>query len=182
MTNLPPLRQRTLADYRPQHDEDCGVKTCSVCRQDRLYCSCADAPWAPLPCSCGLASLLVVSGRRDDEQKNQSRSDQPQLRACESDQRGDDLSELEVQARHLATYAASVNWEPGDNTREWLLGLRDLIEHVQALTRPNGNEMESDLDLDHLDDECPSCGGSGEMQCEEDVCACVGGHPCPRCV
>lgn len=93
------------------------------------------------------------------------------------------VSELERQARHLATYAASVNWTPGDNTREWLLGLRDLIEHVQALTRPNANEMHSDLDLSYLDDEglCEACGGSGELQCEEDTCCCVGGHPCPSC-
>lgn len=73
------------------------------------------------------------------------------------------VSELERQARYLATYAASVNWEPGDNTREWLLGLRDLIEHVQALTRPNPGEMGSDLNLDELlraedDGDCPSCG------------------------
>jgi len=63
----------------------------------------------------------------------------------------DTRTELERQARHLATYAASVNWTPGDNTREWLLGLRDLIEHVQALTEPNPGEMGSDLDLSHLD-------------------------------
>lgn len=34
----------------------------------------------------------------------------------------------------------------------------------------------------NVDDECPSCGGSGELDCFEDTCNCVGGHPCPRCV
>jgi len=63
----------------------------------------------------------------------------------------DTRTELERQARHLATYAASINWHPGDNTREWLLGLRDLIEHVEALTEPNPGEMESGLDLSYLD-------------------------------
>jgi len=60
--------------------------------------------------------------------------------------------ETERQARYLASYAASVNWQPGDNTREWLLGLRDLIEHVEALTDPNPGEMSSDLDLSHLEE------------------------------
>ena len=88
-----------------------------------------------------------------EQKKNDlTRSDQPQPGSGDADLRGDDRdrSELEVQARHLATYAASVNWQPGDNTREWLLGLRDLIEHVQALTRPNPGEMGSDLNLDEL--------------------------------
>jgi hypothetical protein len=94
------------------------------------------------------------------------------------------ITELEREARHLATYAASINWQPGDNTREWLLGLRDLIEHVQALTRPNPREMHSDLDLGYLDDEgeCPLCNGTGERECFEDSCCCEGGHPCPRCL
>lgn len=28
---------------------------------------------------------------------------------------------------------------------------------------------------------CAVCGGSGELQCFEDTCACDGGHPCDGC-
>jgi hypothetical protein len=90
-----------------------------------------------------------------------------------------DGTELEREARHLATYAASINWQPGDNTREWLLGLRDLIEHVQALTEPLEGEMCSDLDLSHLDDDdcddgprCESCDEPATHKTSDDVDMC----------
>jgi hypothetical protein len=28
---------------------------------------------------------------------------------------------------------------------------------------------------------CETCGGSGELPCDEDTCCCEGGHPCPAC-
>lgn len=33
----------------------------------------------------------------------------------------------------LSTWAATINWKPGDNQPEWLDGLRERIEKVQAL-------------------------------------------------
>lgn len=62
-------------------------------------------------------------------------------------------SPLEKHARRLATYAASINWQPGDNTRDWLRGLRDRIADVQAITAGQPGEMPSDLSLEHLDAE-----------------------------
>lgn len=37
-------------------------------------------------------------------------------------------------ARDLSTWAASINWDGGQNTLEWLDGLRDRINRVQELT------------------------------------------------
>lgn len=45
--------KRTLADYRPQHDEDCAA----LC----LYCvGCGAHPHLRQPCSCGLSALLAA--------------------------------------------------------------------------------------------------------------------------
>ena len=40
----------------------------------------------------------------------------------------------------LSTYAASINWDGKRNTKEWLAGLRERIEAVQALF-PVANEI-----------------------------------------
>lgn len=68
---------RTLKDYRPQHDEDCGVRVCAKCPHpwahrglgrtceiavgecrttgEQELCGCV---FTPKPCSCGLDALL----------------------------------------------------------------------------------------------------------------------------
>jgi hypothetical protein len=55
-------------------------------------------------------------------------------------------------------------------------------ESIEPLPHASETEGRTNDDGPNIDDECPSCGGSGEVDCFEDVCACVGGHPCPRCV
>lgn len=69
---------RTLKDYRPQHDEDCESRICRECG------SACPNPVGANPCSCGLEALLVT------DEKDQSRSDQPQPGRCDADPRGDD--------------------------------------------------------------------------------------------
>lgn len=90
-------KPRTVHDYRPQHDRDCEIRRCANCGDwkdnptahnygDR----CDD--WQPRHCTCGLAALLEAVPRLEDQENKEdhARSDQPQLRACESDPRGDD--------------------------------------------------------------------------------------------
>lgn len=56
---------RTLADYRPQHDEECSSRRCSHCngwlpnRISHGDCRCR-VIWHNLPCTCGLDSLLAA--------------------------------------------------------------------------------------------------------------------------
>ena len=167
ISSSPPPQGRTLASYRPQHDEDCSDAVCRVCGDgprgllhdatgallwpDRMH------PHIPIgPCTCGLSTLLAQS-IQSEQTKNDDKNDHGAGLAAVGNDTGssttETASEIEKQARHLSSYAASINWQPGDNTREWLLGLRDLIEHVQALTEPLPGEMTSDLDLEYLEAE-----------------------------
>lgn len=73
--------RRTIASYRPQHDEDCDSRRCTVM---------GNHP-GRLPCTCGLEALLsVVPPLEQEEGKALTRSDQPQPGRCDADPRGDD--------------------------------------------------------------------------------------------
>lgn len=64
----------------------------------------------------------------------------------------------------LSTWAASVDWAGGHNTREWLLGLRERIEAVQVACTLGGlssaamtTEGHRVLDLAGLDPDAAEC-------------------------
>lgn len=93
--------ERTLKDYRPQHDEDCKARTC-ICGADFWTPEVGvNLKHGPKPCSCGLDALLTaLSGAGETKHSPACRcldcltfsraTDQPQLRALEADPRGDD--------------------------------------------------------------------------------------------
>ncbi len=68
--------QRTLASYRPQHDDDCSSRECDVCGHlgEPLiggWCpSDKGHQWAKNPCTCGLAALLAPGSAQQEETTN----------------------------------------------------------------------------------------------------------------
>ena len=69
-----PPSERTLADYRPQHDEECDSRRCACCgrfalHEDTAFNKC-EGVFHPRPCSCGLDALLSASYRVRDAEKD----------------------------------------------------------------------------------------------------------------
>lgn len=58
----------------------------------------------------------------------------------------DNLTELRKAAWALSTYAASINWDGSRNQSDWLEGLRERIEAVQALCPDGGRSMTVNAD------------------------------------
>lgn len=57
-------KARTLADYRPRHDNGCGVERCACCDAyvtGGHITSLLGHEATPKPCTCGLDALLAVS-------------------------------------------------------------------------------------------------------------------------
>ena len=81
---------RTLADYRPQHDEYCASRTCSTCqgttRFHREILSALDNPhpFEANNCTCGLDTLLAAlrglsPPQITEEKEDHARSDHPRV-------------------------------------------------------------------------------------------------------
>ena len=73
------MEERTLADYRPQHDDGCGANKCADCgKWDFRFRSTTsilnhfcDGIFRPQPCSCGLDNLLRRSPSGDETTTDQ---------------------------------------------------------------------------------------------------------------